>query len=151
MAAEHDLLKKFQAIQDRIHTVFEDSLATLQGGLPMDPGLTWAPPVDVYETAHEWVLMAETPGLEQEQIDVRIVDHVLYLRGERETDSDSKQTFHRMERPTGRFERKFELPDAVDRDKVSAKIENGVLTVVLPKRPTRRRSIRVAIDEKEAE
>jgi HSP20 family protein len=107
--------------------------------------------VDVYETAHEWVLMAETPGLEQEQIDVRIVDHVLYLRGERETDSDSKQTFHRMERPTGRFERKFELPDAVDRDKVSAKIENGILTVVLPKRPTRRRSIRVSIDEKEAE
>ncbi len=150
MAAEHELLKKFLDIQERIHTVFEDSLASLQGGLPVDPGSTWAPSVDVYETAHEWVLTAETPGVEQEQIDVRILDHLLCLRGEREADTDSKQTYHRMERPTGHFERKFELPDAVDRGAVTAKIENGILTVVLPKKPSRRRSIRVSVDEKDA-
>jgi HSP20 family protein len=147
MPAEHELLKKFLGIQERIHTVFEDSLASMQGGLPVDPGSTWAPAVDVYETAQEWVLTAETPGVEQEQIDVRILDHVLYLRGERAADTDSKQTYHRMERPTGRFERKFELPDAVDREGVTAKIENGVLTVVLPKIPNRRRSVRISVDK----
>ncbi len=150
MAAEHEILKKFLGIQERIHTVFEDSLASMQGGLPVDPGSTWAPPVDVYETAHEWVLTAETPGVEQEQIDVRILNRILYLRGEREADADSKLTYHRMERPTGRFERKFELPEAVDREAVTAKIENGVLTVVLPKKPSRRRSIQVSTDEKDA-
>jgi HSP20 family protein len=152
MVAEHDLLKKFLAIQERINSVFEDSVASLQGGLEVDLGANWSPPVDVYETAHEWVLTAEIPGMDQEKVDVRIVDHVLYVKGERELAADmQKHTFHRLERPTGRFERKFELPDGVDRDSVSARMENGVLTVVLPKHAVRRRSIQVEVRKNKAE
>jgi len=117
--------------------------------LTADPGSTWAPPVDIYETAQEWVLTAEVPGLEQDQISVRVVDNVLLLRGEREAQAESKVTYFRMERPTGRFERRFEMPDWIDRDKVTARIEEGILTVTLPKKPTRRRLIRVSVNPKD--
>jgi HSP20 family protein len=149
MVAEHDLLKKFLAIQERINSVFDDSVASLQGGLEVDLGVNWSPPVDVYETAQEWVLTAEIPGMDQDKVDVRIADHVLVLKGERPYSSEiSKHVYHRLERPSGRFERRFELPDAVERDAVSAKMENGVLTVVLPKKPARRHPFKVEVHKK---
>lgn len=149
MVAEHDLLRKFLAIQERINSVFEDSVASLQGGMEVDLGVNWSPPVDVYETSQEWVLTAEIPGMEQERVDVRIVDHVLVLKGEREHSSEiSKQVYHRLERPSGRFERRFELPDAVERDAVTAKMDNGVLTVVLPKKSTLRQAFKVEVNKK---
>jgi HSP20 family protein len=149
MTAEHDLLKKFLALQERIHSVFEDSLATRQDGVQMDLGSTWAPPVDVYETAHEWVLTAEIPGMDQEKVDLRISENVLTLRGERELAGElERQTYHRLERPSGHFERKFALPEAVDHEAVKARMENGVLIVSLPKKTSRRRMIKVETGKK---
>jgi HSP20 family protein len=149
MTAEQDLLKKFLALQERIHSVFEDSLTSRQDGVQLDFGSTWTPPVDVFETTNEWVLTAEIPGIEQEKVDLRISENTLTLRGERElTGQLENQTYHRLERPGGHFERKFSLPEAVDREAVKARMENGVLVVTLPKKSPRRRMIRVETGNK---
>jgi HSP20 family protein len=96
----------------------------------------WTPPVDLYETAGEFVLTAELPGLRRDQIDIQVEDTRVIIRGER-TGGPGPQTscdqFHRVERGHGRFWRAFALPEPIDADRVSAELQDGVLTVTIPK------------------
>jgi HSP20 family protein len=110
--------------------------ATAQGeGLPAP----WSPPVDVYETENAFVLTAEVPGIEQDEVDLQVKDHVLLLKGRRNPCSESSESkYYRLERPSGTFERRFSLPDELETDKIHANLSEGVLTVTLPKRQRRR-------------
>jgi len=95
----------------------------------------WTPPVDLYETATEFILTADLPGLSRDQIDVSVDDNRVIIRGERvggPIDMPCEQ-FHRVERGHGRFSRSFALPDAVDVSRVSADLKDGILTVRIPK------------------
>jgi HSP20 family protein len=95
----------------------------------------WTPPVDLYETATDFILTADLPGLSRDQIDVSVDDNRVIIRGERvggPIDMPCEQ-FHRVERGHGRFSRSFALPDAVDVDGVSADLKDGILTVRIPK------------------
>jgi HSP20 family protein len=95
----------------------------------------WTPPVDLYETATEFILTADLPGLSRDQIDVSVDDNRVIIRGERvggPIDMPCEQ-FHRVERGQGRFSRSFALPDAVDVSRVSADLKDGILTVRIPK------------------
>lgn len=95
----------------------------------------WQPPVDIYEDAQQVVIKAELPGMDQQDIDVRIDNGTLILRGERKHDQDvRKENFHRIERFYGTFQRSFFLPQNVDQAKVSASCDRGVLTIILPKK-----------------
>lgn len=145
MSARHELIRKFQQLQDRIHALMEDAAA---GSHPHGPELPthWAPAVDVYETDDAFVLAAEVPGVEQSEVDVQIRDSVLVLRGHHNPCSENpKPTYHRLERPTGSFERRFSLPQEVDADKVKASLSDGVLTLTLPKRQRLPRPRRVQV------
>jgi HSP20 family protein len=107
----------------------------------------WTPPVDLYETASEFVLSAELPGLTRDEIEIQAEDNRIVIRGERTaapggpgSDIPCEQ-FHRIERGHGRFSRAFALPEAVDVDAVTADLKDGILTVTIPKaagRGTRR-------------
>jgi HSP20 family protein len=95
----------------------------------------WTPPVDLYETAADFILTADLPGLSRDQIDVSFDDNRVVIRGERiggPIDMPCEQ-FHRVERGHGRFSRSFALPEAVDVDRVSADLKDGILTVRIPK------------------
>jgi HSP20 family protein len=95
----------------------------------------WTPPVDLYETATDFILTADLPGLSRDQIDVSVDENRVIIRGERvggPIDLPCEQ-FHRVERGHGRFSRSFALPDAVDVDRVSADLKDGILTVRIPK------------------
>jgi HSP20 family protein len=95
----------------------------------------WTPPVDLYETATDFILPADLPGLSRDQIDVSVDDNRVIIRGERvggPIDMPCEQ-FHRVERGHGRFSRSFALPDAVDVNGVSADLKDGILTVRIPK------------------
>ena len=95
----------------------------------------WTPPVDLYETATDFILTADLPGLSRDQIDVSVDDNRVVIRGERvggPIDMPCEQ-FHRVERGHGRFSRSFALPDAVDVSGVSADLKDGILTVRIPK------------------
>lgn len=95
----------------------------------------WSPAVDILETDNELVLKADIPGLDQKDIDIRIENGTLSIKGERKFEKEEKNKgFHRMERSYGSFVRYFTLPETVDTEHVKADYANGVLTLTLPKK-----------------
>jgi len=95
---------------------------------------TWTPPVDIQETDDAYRIHAELPGMTKDDIQITMENNVLRLSGERKFEKDTKQeNYHRIERTYGAFSRSFALPNQVSSDKVEAKFENGVLSIVVPK------------------
>ena len=95
---------------------------------------TWTPPVDIQETEDAYRIHAELPGMTKDDIQITLENNVLRLSGERKFEKDTKQeNYHRIERTYGAFSRSFALPTQVSPDKVEAKFENGVLSIVVPK------------------
>jgi HSP20 family protein len=96
---------------------------------------SWAPPVDIYETDNDIVLKAELPGVDPKDVEVRVEDNNLYLKGERKFEKEVKeQNYHRVERSYGSFARSFSLPNSISADKVTAEFKDGLLTLTMPKR-----------------
>jgi HSP20 family protein len=93
----------------------------------------WIPPVDLYETADGFVLMAELAGLAREQIEVQVADNRILIRGERSSRHSQGEQYHRVERGHGRFSRAFALPEPIDVESVTADLRDGILTVTIPK------------------
>lgn len=125
--------------------LFEDFDRPL-GMAPFGEKGTWAPAVDIYEDEKAVTLKAELPDMDEKDLDVRVEDGHLTIKGERKFENEEKkENFHRIERRYGSFERTFALPDTVDADNVTAKYDKGVLKVVAPKveRPKNARTIEV--------
>ena len=93
----------------------------------------WVPPIDVHETADEYVITAELPGLRRDDIHIQVTDGGLQLSGVRREAGVPCEQYHRVERGHGRFSRTFQLPLPVDTDHVTADLRDGVLTVICPK------------------
>jgi HSP20 family protein len=123
-------------IQDRMNRIFEDAFRVQgRGGEEDWLGGSWAPPVDIYEHDGNLVLKAELPGIDPKDVDVRVENNVLTLRGERQFDSEVKrESCHRVERAYGTFSRSFTLPNVVDTQNIKAEFKDGVLRVTMPKR-----------------
>ena len=101
---------------------------------PEVPSGVWSPPVDIYETEERIFLRADLPGISIAQIEVKIENERLILKGERSIVSPGlRGDFRRTERPHGRFIRTFVLPKSVLQSEIRAVMENGVLEVILPK------------------
>ncbi|MGH9363545.1 MAG: Hsp20/alpha crystallin family protein [Thermoanaerobaculia bacterium] len=95
---------------------------------------TWAPPVDVAETDEAFIVKAELPGMNREDLDITLENNVLRISGERKFERDEKkENYHRIERSYGAFSRAFALPSQVDSERVEASFKDGVLTVTVPK------------------
>jgi len=107
---------------------------------------TYVPSDDIFETDNEVVVKAEMPGMNANDIDVRLENNVLTLKGERHFEKDAKEeNYHRIEREYGTFTRSFALPRTVNGDKVSAEYRDGILKIVLPKKEeTKPKAIKVA-------
>lgn len=96
---------------------------------------TWAPAVDIYEKNDELVLKADLPGVDPKDVEIRIEDGTLYLKGERKQEQEvNEEDYHRVERRYGAFARSFSLPDSIDEAKVKAEFKGGQLTLTMPKR-----------------
>lgn len=94
----------------------------------------WAPAVDVEETQEEFIVKAELPGLEKEEVKVSCKDGVLTIQGERKQEKEVKdKKYHRIERTYGTFMRSFTLPENVDEKKIMAEQKDGILYVRMPK------------------
>ncbi len=132
---KYNPLRELRSMQEQM-----DRLLNLSWGAPDFPGEdikegVWQPAVDIYETPESIVIKAELPDVEQKDIDVRIEDNTLTIKGERKHESEvKKENYHRIERYFGSFQRSFKLPATVDQEQVSANCEKGVLTVTLPKK-----------------
>jgi HSP20 family protein len=123
-------------IQDRMNRVFEDAFRSpVRTGEEDWLGGSWAPAVDIYEHDGNLVLKAELPGIDPKDVDVRVENNVLTLRGERQFDQEVKrESCHRVERAYGTFSRSFTLPNVVDTGSIKAEYKDGVLRVTMPKR-----------------
>ena len=96
----------------------------------------WVPAVDIKEENSRFLIEADIPGVKAEDIEITMEDGVLTLRGKRESESRTERDgYRRVERVTGRFYRRFTLPDTADAEAIEAKSNNGVLEVSIPKLP----------------
>jgi HSP20 family protein len=93
----------------------------------------WAPLVDIRETDHNLILSAELPGVNPNDVEVRVEGNTLYVKGERKFEGEEKN-YHQIERTYGSFARAFTLPSSVDPGSVVAQYSNGLLTLTLTKR-----------------
>jgi HSP20 family protein len=126
-----DPFREFAAMQDRMNRLFgnvylRDEDTSIRG--------SWVPAVDIYETeSHDLVVRAELPGMNREDIEVKVENNTLILKGEKKLDSEVKEeSYRRIERTYGTFHRSFTLPTTVDTGRIGAEFKNGVLTVKLP-------------------
>jgi HSP20 family protein len=125
------------SIQDRMNRLFDDAFrgARSQGSEEEWALGSWSPAVDIFEHEGAIVLKAELPGVDPADVEVRVENNVLTLRGERKVDNEvKKESYHRVERAYGTFTRSFTLPTVVDTEKIKAEYKDGVLRVTLPKR-----------------
>jgi HSP20 family protein len=122
----------FNALQEQVNKLFEGAF----NGQGEHSAITsWAPAVDIYETENELVLKADLPGVSEKDIDVRVENNMLTVRGERQFETKVKEDdYLRVERTYGSFSRSFGLPNTVNTEGIAAEYKNGVLTVQLPKR-----------------
>jgi HSP20 family protein len=98
----------------------------------------WYPPVDFYENDDAFILEADLPGVEPRDLQVEIVDAELILRGRRVVRlSSSDGRFHTMERLTGEFVRRLELPQSVSQEAIEAAFRDGVLRIIIGKLSSR--------------
>ncbi len=133
MITRWDPFRELNTITDRMNRLFQDTYGTQQ----REEGLTssFVPAVDIYEDEHNVTVKMEVPGIDQKDIDVRLENNTLTVRGERKFEKDEKEeNFHRIERRYGSFYRAFTLPNTLDGEKVSADYENGVLKIKLAKK-----------------
>lgn len=108
--------------------------------------VVWAPRTDVSETDARYVIRMDMPGMKKDALDIQLHDGTLTVSGERTREHEDKgESFHRVERSYGRFFRSFSLPQAADPQGVEAQLEDGVLTIHVPKREeTKPRKIEVS-------
>lgn len=127
MRRGRDPLTGFGSLQEAVR----DMLATWPFGEREALSLAdWTPSCNVSETPEEYRIEAELPGVKQEDLDVKVEDRVVTLRGERREEKEEKgKKYHRVESSYGSFMRSFTLPDDADEDTVTANYKDGLLSV----------------------
>ncbi|HWA96280.1 MAG TPA: Hsp20/alpha crystallin family protein [Terracidiphilus sp.] len=127
-----DPFREVVALQNRVNSLFRD-YGEAEGPLT---AASFVPAVDIYEDTEKVVLKLEVPGIEEKDLDVRVENHTLTVKGERKFEKEEKEeNFHRIERRYGSFYRAFTLPSTVDTENVDAKYNAGVLKLELKKKP----------------
>jgi HSP20 family protein len=127
-----DFYYEFVTFLQRFSDMFDD--ISMKGKRDFISTGTWEPPVDAFENENEIIVEVEIPGANQKDIEIRLEDNMLVIKGVRNMDENASQgNFYRMERMYGNFIRTFTLPDLVDKEKISARYEKGILTIKMPK------------------
>jgi HSP20 family protein len=138
-------LRELSSLQNEMNRLFNTAFDT-----PTTPGngatiRRWVPAMDLVETADDFVLRADLPGLTQDDVKIELEDSTLTVSGERKSErTDKHEGYYRVERAFGSFSRSLTLPKGVDADAVKANFDNGVLEIHIPK-PEERKPRRIAI------
>lgn len=127
-----DPFKSFETLAKRMTQMFEE----FERGITVTPN-DFSPRVDISEDEKNLFVTVEIPGVNKEDVKVSINDdNILVIKGEKKREvktEDKERNFIRVERSYGSFQRSFMLPDNIKKDNISAKFENGVLTITLEK------------------
>ena len=143
----------FLSLHREMNRLFDDVLRGATG-VPNQTGaagMALVPHVDVSETDGEMKIVAELPGVRDEDVDVSLHDDLLTIRGEKKSErKDDKENYHVVERSFGSFQRSLRLPFSVDPTEVQADFNNGVLTITIPKGKEREHMHRIQIGRGQA-
>ena len=142
-----DPFRDVSTVQDRMARMFNEIWGRNRADQDSLSG-SWMPPVDVRESKDALEITVELPGLEPKDVEVSVENGVLTLKGSRSFEKAPEgETYHRVERAYGSFERSFSLPTNVDPEKVRAAYRHGVLHLTLPKREEAKpRSISIKVE-----
>lgn len=134
-------------LQERMNRLFEEGFG--RKDIEDTYRENWMPPVDIYETENDLVFAVELPGVEQKDVEIQVKDNNLLIKGGRKPEEEvNKESYHRMERSHGMFQRTFMLPNYVDHNKVKATFKNGMLRITMPKRSeTKPKQITITAEE----
>src|SRR5205814_8070410 len=118
--------------ENQLNRLFSDFF----GRASQEQNLTsWAPAVDIYEGEHELVVKADLPDIRPEELDIRVENNILTIRGERKFEKKvDEKNYLRVERSYGSFARSFALANTVNSEAIKADYKDGVLTLTIPKR-----------------
>ena len=130
----------------------QDQLSRVFGEVPERKGeesnlTAWAPAVDIYETENELVIKADLPEVNPQELDIRVANNILTIRGERKFEKKvNEENYLRVERAYGSFTRSFSLANSVNSEEIKADYQNGALTLHIPKREeTKPKQIKVTV------
>jgi HSP20 family protein len=119
-------------LQDQINRLFNDTFPRAEGEASL---CAWTPAVDIYETEQELVVKADLPDVDPKDLDIRVENNILTIRGERKFENKvSEDNYLRVERSYGSFARSFTLANTVNAEAIKADYQNGVLSLSIPKR-----------------
>jgi HSP20 family protein len=120
--------------RDLLNWFFSDSLWNPEEWFSFWPIKSVFPRVDISETEDAVKVVANVPGVDPDKIEIEVDNDILTISGRVEKEEEEKEEkFYRFERGYGEFRRQFSLPAKIDPQKVTAKVKNGVLTIILPK------------------
>jgi HSP20 family protein len=132
MLQRWDPFRDLARMQDEVARLFDDRYANRSSG----ESVGWTPSCDIFEDEDAVTLRFELAGVDPKDVDIRFENGVVTLRGARKLErEEQRDRYHRVEMSYGTFTRSFSLPGTIDAEKIRAESKNGVLSVVLPKRP----------------
>jgi len=142
-----EAFRGLNTLQEEVNRLFENGFAHSRSG--QAELASWAPAVDIYETENELVVKADLPDVQEKDIDVRVENNTLTIRGERKFSNEvHEDNYLRVERAYGTFTRSFSLPNTVNTEAIHAEYRNGVLNVRMPKREeTKPKQIKISVSE----
>ncbi len=137
-------VRNLLSIHERVNKLFEE---VMSGSTEAVSPPTWSPVVDIYETDKEYVVEAEVPGVKQSDIEIRLSDNILTIKGYRplypEFSEDRTGKYHRIECSYGNFQRSFLLTDPIEENSIKAVLKDGILKITIPKKTPETKQIRV--------
>jgi len=142
MVRKWDPFRDLLTLNDQMSRLFE--LEGSQKRAHADGFACWHPAADVSEDESAIYLHIEIPGMNESSLNLLVEDRVLILKGERRRSRLKGTTYVQSEILTGPFQRRFHLPAQVERDQISAHYQNGILEVVIPKKPEAGRAVPIA-------
>lgn len=142
----HDPWHMMRQLQREMSNVFDRRISETDESLPV-ASCDWAPAVDIKEEDNRFVIMADIPGVDPKDIEVKMENGMLSISGERRAEhEEEKEGYKRIERSYGSFLRRFTLPDTADADSISAKSKNGTLEVIVNKREPSSQTRRITVE-----
>ncbi len=154
--AKSEYLAPFENLRREIDRLFDDfhpfdwhlPSRLLRLEVPRMARAEWqvAPAMDVVEKNDAYEITAELPGLDDKDVEIKLANHTLIVKGEKsEEKEDKRKDYYMSERRYGSFQRSFRLPDGIDADKIAASFSKGVLTVKLPKTPAAKAEKKITV------